>query len=231
MFGILYDGANDDGIDDGLLSAIFKAPLSINSKRINSVSDTLSLRQLSTASIAQRWEIETGVYAPHGSHKMFIQSVVNDINQIFWIRPPLPIKRVSQSIGLYFGVSAANSTARADLAFSQGVGTATAGGATRGANSIRLNVPSNAACLLGDFVRFGSDPKVYLITDVTNISGSTLLAEIFPALKNDAPDNTAAYYGLRATMRVRYSADKIAGITYTDGILEDPGVIRLVEAI
>jgi hypothetical protein len=91
-----------------------------------------------------------------------------------------------------------------------------------GADTISLN---GAGCKKGEFIQFTGDNKVYLVVE----GGSTI--KIHPPLLRQATAGTLLITGGKVTMRARYDSDVRLGITYVDGILSDPGSIKLVEDI
>lgn len=97
--------------------------------------------------------------------------------------------------------------------------------ATGSSGSFSISVQSSSNLKRGDFVSFGNHSKVYLITAVS--SGSIT---IFPRLRT-AVSNTALYYGNNVIMKAYYDTDVMTGISYIDGIISDPGIVKLVEAV
>lgn len=93
---------------------------------------------------------------------------------------------------------------------------------TAGTYSVTVNSSSNLKS--GDFISFSGHQKVYLIMAV---SGQTLT--VFPKLRSS--NLGTLNYGNNTVMKARYDVDTVIGITYTDGILSDPGTIKLIEAL
>lgn len=87
-----------------------------------------------------------------------------------------------------------------------------------------VTVGSSTQLRTGDFISFSGHSKVYLITQIVS---NTLT--VFPRLKSSSLGTL--YYGNNTVMKARYDTDSMIGISYVDGILSDPGTIRLIEAI
>lgn len=88
-------------------------------------------------------------------------------------------------------------------------------------------VSVNGTLQKGEFIRFANHSKVYIVVNPDN--GGKV--QISPSLKRDVPLNTVVQCGNRVTLEARYDTDTRLGITYTDGVLSDPGVVTFVEAL
>lgn len=80
----------------------------------------------------------------------------------------------------------------------------------------------------GNFVRFGNHSKVYL---VTADSPTGAASKIFPPLKAALTASVAVYTDNRVTLTAMYDKDHVGGITFTDGVLADPGSSTYIEKI
>lgn len=78
----------------------------------------------------------------------------------------------------------------------------------------------------GEFINVGTDPKVYLIT-----AANGGIVQITPKLRTAQSMGAAVKAGGNVTMRAYYDTDVQLGITFTDGVLSDPGSIKLIEAL
>jgi len=116
-----------------------------------------------------------------------------------------------------------------------------------GLNNLRLNRAMNATkakhksktfnitgmtnLVVGEFIQFTGDPKVYLVTSAgtqaTTTTGTNVSVE--PKLRINISAGTVIKFAGNITMNARYDIDSALGITFTDGILSDPGTIKLIE--
>jgi len=233
MFGILnIDTANDNDGSNGIVIAQFAASVSINSARVIAVSDSLSLRRLSSTNLAQRWEIKAQIYDPNFFIDYFVHNVINDVNTSIFIRPPLPVKKFELTENDPRGYS--NIATETDkYNFSRGiaeiVSTETAGSDHV---ALRLN-QGDAKVFKGDFVRFQNHSKLYMVTSVSiiNASRDDIQIGLFPRLTKDLVFLGNANLGLNATMTCFYDNTQLSGLTYQDGILVESPKITFVEAL
>ena len=85
---------------------------------------------------------------------------------------------------------------------------------------------SGAALAEGEFISFDNHTKVYMVVNV-GIGNIT----ISPGLLVPVLANTPIVNGERVVMVARYDDATKLGVTYIDGVLSDPGTVKLVEAI
>ena len=78
----------------------------------------------------------------------------------------------------------------------------------------------------GEFFNFGINPKVHV---VTNVVGDVVY--FLPATTTTVSSGTDLWRGKNTIMKCYYDTDTQLGITYTDGIMSDPGTVKLIEAI
>jgi len=90
-----------------------------------------------------------------------------------------------------------------------------------GVNSVVVDT----ALVAGEFIKFHGHSKVYLV-----ITGGTT-AVIFPPLIAAIADNEVVYTDTRVTLLAMYDTSVQLGITYKDGVLSDPGSVKLVESL
>ena len=83
-----------------------------------------------------------------------------------------------------------------------------------------------AAVGAGEFVNIGADSKVYLVIESTV---STI--KITPPLRLARVIGDTVKTGGTVTIKCKYDGDVQLGITYTDGVLSDPGQIKMVESL
>jgi hypothetical protein len=91
-----------------------------------------------------------------------------------------------------------------------------------------INFTGATKLIPGEFINIGGDPKVYVVVEA-GVAG--VGAKIFPPLRVAAPANAVIKTDKKVTMSVRFNTDVQLGISYTDGVLSDPGSISLIEAL
>jgi len=187
----------------------FAAPMSINSNQPVFISDSINLKRYTASMGVQRWEIETNVEPSSSSADYLIHSVSNGYSEIFNIEMP----QFYRSSGYTTGTILASATA--------------------GTYYIRVGSVTNIA--KGDFVSFANYNKVYLVTAISTLGGNAsypgvYALTVFPRIMSEV-SNGILNYGNNVIMKARYDTDSMIGIKYTDGILSDPGTIKLVEAL
>ena len=202
-YGILRS-AISTGADSELLCR-FAAPMSLMSNSPVFTGDSMSLKRFTSRSTAQRWEIETAVVPDSNPSDIFVQSVVAASSEIVYVRMPQLVGRTKLSLGTSLATSAA---------------------ASKGASSVQITGYGSQKVPVGEFVTFTGDSKVYVVTDHT----SNLLS-IFPPLKQDLPTNTAIAHSDTVVMRAVYDLGNKSGVVFSDGVLANPGTVRLVEKL
>jgi hypothetical protein len=235
MFGIL-ESKTDPNKE---LVATFLAPLSIESYRFKTSSDTLNLRRLSNVSVAQRWEFsgELLVNNPVAFYSKLIKEGVDDVLHII---PPMPVKKFYQSTGAYAISSAVTLLPAAapvgiknrDIAFSEGVVKVKI---TASVSTSTVVLDSSATAdykiLKGDFIQFTNiETKTYSILNHSYTAANEHTIEIFPALEAPLAVNDNAYLGSDVVMAVEVDLSTVAGMSYQDGILENIGTLKFIEA-
>ena len=192
-------------LQGGSLLIRFAAPLTVVSNQPVFATDTLSLRRQVVSQNVQRWEIVTRLEPSNQSADFLVHSVTNGHNQVFSVRMPQVYRR-------------------SDATNSAGI-TLTANAAS---NANQVQVQNLGFIARGEFIRFSNHSKVYMVTE--DLTGNGNL-KIFPRLRQAVPIGSTVFYGSNAVLEVRYEPDVSLGITYTDGILSDPGTVTLVEAL
>jgi len=191
--------------DNGQIIGVFTAPMSIRSNQPVFVADTLSLSRKGALRGAQRWEIETAIRPETMDANLLMVHLVTR-----GYTTPIDVL-MPQNIGVI------------------GKRTATAaviGAAAAGATSVTITAPGGLIPQ-GTFVRFASHTKVHMTTADISAAGAL---PIYPALPAAVTASVMNYLD-DVILKALYDTDVISGMTYTDGMLQDPGVVRLVEAI
>jgi hypothetical protein len=89
-------------------------------------------------------------------------------------------------------------------------------------------IPVSAGLILpSTFIRFSNHQKIYMVKTRKDPLGSTM--SIFPELQVSLSSANTFNYGNNVVARVMYAPDTVRGITFSDGVLSDPGTISLEE--
>ena len=207
LYGILKSATNT-GLDSEL-QCVFSTPLSIYSNQPDFVQDSINLSRSASSQNVQRWELETKFSPVRGYASYLTHSVLNGKNKIFYVRMP-------QVAGLVYSTAAitAGNNSNYSLAIP--------------ANSEYMRISGATTMVAGEFFQFANDSKVYLV-----LEGGTAGANIRFSPKNRkiVPSATALKVGGKVTMSASYDTSTITGITFVDGMLSDPGAVRIVERI
>jgi len=195
-------------LENGQVTIRFVAPTSIISNQPAFVKDTVSLKRQTNSQGVQRWEIKTNLEPSNYSTDFLIHSVTNGYDQIFDIQVPqvyrLRDKNATTTTSII--TASANAVSNTSSIYIQG---------------------NNGSLSKGEFIKFSNHDKIYILTS-NRIGNGTI--NIYPPLLTDVSIGTGISYGANTTMKVRYDTDAVLGITFTDGILSDPGSITLIES-
>lgn len=204
LYGILKSATNT-GLDSEL-QCVFTAPLQVMSNQPSYSQDMLNLSRKASSQNVQRWEVEAGISPSNNSADFMTHSVEFGHNSKFYIRVP-------QVAGLLPTNSSGNVIVlpNTQVAVAQGVG------------YDALATTENM--IAGEFFQITGDEKVYIAL------GSGKSIKIAPRLHQAAAFNAAVIRGTSVKMLVRYDTSVRLGITYTDGILSNPGSVKFIEAI
>ena len=191
------------------------APLTIESNEPVFVADMLNLKQERVSQAAQRWELSFGVQFRDSESNYFTEVLKGISTAKEMIMPQL--RAVDQRI-----TSSATPTV--------------AGAVLGGANTIVLALASETGTLIpaGTFIRFSNHKKIYVILDEIVTTGGNVTANIYPRLITSLPDATLVYHAntaVKPTLSYYVAVDSLQGITYEDGIMINPGIINLLEAL
>ena len=205
-YGILKSAVNN-GLESELIS-VFIAPLTIESKKISLISETMGMVRRGTYSDNQRWEVTCGM-RPNNDADMFAQQVVAGFSDSFHIRMPQLMSKKKIVSNIVFS---------ADKAYSGG---APSVGLTGGGG---VNLP------VGHFIKFSGHDKVYMVT-ASSYSNGLNIVRLMPKLRKAIVAGEEITYGANVTMRVLYGDNAPTAISYTDGILSRYDSLQFVEAL
>jgi hypothetical protein len=201
MYGIL----DKDG-PDGVLIARFAAPISVVSNQPVFVSDTLSLKRRGSKRNAQRWEIETRVMPMRDdANTLMSHLILNGPTEPHYIRMPQNYGVIMQRI---------ESTSEAH--------------ATGAKYSDVLTISnSNGFIPKGTFISFEFG-KVYMTCSDRQGNGAV---QIYPPLRAAVSSADAFHYMDDVILWAWVDTTVVRGMSYTDGVLMDPGVLKFVERV
>lgn len=184
------------------------APLSIRSNEPTFETTSVSLTTQRASQGAQRWELYFSVATSDATEAEMLVGVITDIHTAAtMVMPQLPSVARNNTIG----------TSRAIVA-----------SASAGATSVRIN--NDGVLSEGTFIKFSNHDKLYMVTaDAT--SGTNCTVGIYPALRTAVTTSHKFLTGSSATITYYRDIDSMMGLTFTDGLLSNPGTISLVEAI
>jgi hypothetical protein len=202
-YGILKSEINT-GLDSEILCG-FVAPLSVISNQPAYVQDMANLKRRAASQNVQRWEIEAGIEpASDGNSANYaVHGLTFGHYGVFYVRMPQ-----------VYGLAVTDSTA---------IKTST----EIGMNSDTFSILNANKLVTGEFIQFANHDKVYLVRDGgSNGNG----VKISPSARVTVPATTAIVTGARVKMAARYDNSVKLGLVYTDGIMTNPGSVRIVEA-
>ena len=207
-YGILKSSTNT-GLDTELLG-VFSAPLSITSKKPSLLVETLTLKRKTAYTEIQRWELQTGIVPVADASQLFMHNVVNGYSESFYIRMPqiYRAKNISNTLTPTVFANTAVAVSTVNLA---GLG--------------------GQLLPVGEFIKFNSHSKVYMVKESVLLGSDVNTITIFPALVSAITVNEAVGYGTKVTMAAKYGDDNQIGVTYQDGILAQFDSISLIEAL
>lgn len=188
------------------------APLTIESNEPVFSSDTVNLRQQRALQGAQRWELSFQIQTRDIEEDYFV-GVVTGINQAKTMVMP-------QLVSVDKKVTVTN----------VGVPSVTVSG------SSTVLIDFNQAGLLlpkGSFIKFSNHSKIYMVTDNVITSTSPISVPIYPSLRVNVTTSYSVYHPgstIKPTLQYYRDLETLQGITYEDGVLVNPGTIKLIEA-
>ncbi len=195
------------------------APLTIESNEPIFSADTVNLKQQRVSQGAQRWELSFQIQTKDNEEELLV--------------------------GMVTGVSASKSMDMPQLNSVMKKSTVTNRGnvravALRGSTSVSVSFSQARLLAKGNFIQFTDHSKVYLVTsDVTTLADVSNVAQavsvpIYPALTVDLPTSAYLHHSKSPILaQISYYRDleTLQGIIYEDGVLVNPGTIRLLEAL
>ena len=205
-YGILKSAVNN-GLESELM-AVFTAPLTIESKKISLMSETMGLVRRGTFSDNQRWEITCGM-RPLDDAQMFAQQVSAGFSESFYIRMPQTMTKKKIPDNIVYSSFEAYAGGKSSLSISGGAG---------------VILP------VGQFIKFAGHDKVYMVVASSYSLGRNTI-KVEPKLRKAVVAGEQLMYGAKVTMRVLYGDGAPTVISYADGILSRYDSVQFVEAL
>lgn len=201
LYGILKSITNT-GLDSEL-EYVFSTPLAVINNQPAYVQDMMNLKRKASSQNIQRWEIEATIAESSNSPNFLVHSAINGYSEIMYIRMPqvANLKTTTAAATVSAAVAAGNNT---------------------------FNVNGVAALVVGEFVQFSNDSKVYLV--VAGGAGGVGV-KVFPALRIAIVAGSTIKTGEKVSMYARYDDNTRLGINYVDGVLSSQGSVKFIEAL
>jgi len=188
------------------------APLTIESNEPVFSADTISLKQQRASQGAQRWELSFQIQTKDIEEDYFV-TMVTGINQAKSMIMP-------QLLSVDKKVTVANT----------GVPSTT----SAGSSSVNINFNEVAFLPKGSFIQFSNHSKIYMVTSNITTALTAVAVPIYPSLRTAVTTTHIVYHaGSSVKPNLQYYRDleTLQGITYEDGVLVNPGTIKLLEAL
>ena len=190
---------------DADLLCLFAAPVTITSNQPAFAQDSMNLRRIAASQNIQRWEVEARIAPANGSGSAdyAAHSVTVGHNTPFWIRPPQPPNVKCSPSGVRVAAAAS-------------------------VNTDTISITGAASMVAGELITFSNHSKVYM---VVSAGAAGVGIRVSPKLRKALTAGISVATGANVAMRVLYDNSVNIGITYTDGVLSDPGAVKMIEAL
>lgn len=190
--------------ENGKVIARLVVPMTMKSNQPIFVSDTLSLKRAVTKRVAQRWEIETRLEPlSYSAQDLMVNLVTRGYSEAVQVITP-------QNIGIIKDRTTVTDAKTTGIAL---------------VNASTVNI-STTQLLKGTFIRFENHSKVYM---VTSVSGNTI--GVYPTLRSEVGINVTVKHGDNVIMTCLYDTDTVRGMSFSDGMLMDMGIVKLLEKL
>jgi hypothetical protein len=188
------------------------APLTIESNEPIFSADTVSLTQQRASQGAQRWELS-------------FQIQTKDIEEDYFV-------------SMVTGIASAKTMTMPQLLSVDKKVTATNPGvpstAASGSNSVLIDFDQAEKLIpKGSFIKFSNHSKIYMITENIITQTTPVVVPIYPNLKVGVTASQLVYHpgsAVKPTLQYYRDLETLQGIIYEDGVLVNPGTIKLLEA-
>lgn len=193
------------------------APFNVTSSRITYTSETLSLSTKRLTLPAQRWELSFKTVVRDGQADLLLGLIGDPSESQTMVMPQL--EEVNR---------------RLTFDESNGYGPRLGANLSTGDTSIQLYHATKSGRLpKGYFFKFHSHSKVYVLTeDVDIVAGEApVTANFFPESRGSQQQDAALRGGDNIVFTYFKDDSTASGVTFTDGLLVDPGTIKLIEKV
>ncbi|MFN3895768.1 MAG: hypothetical protein ACK4KU_14685, partial [Acinetobacter sp.] len=182
--------------------AQIQTPFSITSNRNAFQVETLSLKQSTFLTEAQRWELQFSILMNDNEGDMFGAHTWDFHKKKTMVMPQLvgPKKRLTLTTNLV-----------------------TSGAALGGALVVSATSTQSGILPAGYFIKFGNHDKIYAVKTDVSYTSNTRVLNLFPNLVTAVPAGTAVQIGNNAVLKYQLDLTSGQGITFNNGILSDVG--------
>jgi len=190
------------------------APVSIVSNEPMFDMTTVSLKTRRASQGHQRWELSFNIQPTDNNIEEALLAGVNNLNSETMVMPQMP------SVVNRFSFS--------------GPATVSALALTNSTEIVIDDTITNSGTIpKGYFIKFNTSDKIHIVTsDATfNSSNTGVTVNIYPKLTEDISSGSELLTGNSVLFSYYKDINNQTGITFTDGVLANPGTITLLEAI
>ena len=174
--------------------------------------DTISLKKQRSSQNAQRWELSFSVINADNPTDLLLASLVDFDQATTMIMPQLK--------DVYEATTCNNNPT-------------TVGNKASGLNSVVLDHTLTTGLIpKGSFIKFSNHDKVYVVTaDINMDNNSDVTGSFYPPLVTSVPEDS--FMQILDSCVITYFRDisDLRGITFSDGILSNPGTVNIIEAL
>jgi len=86
----------------------------------------------------------------------------------------------------------------------------------------------------GSFIKFSNHSKIYMTTTNIETPGGSVTLQLYPTLRANVTANTSVFHpgsSTKPTLQYYRDIDTLQGIIYEDGVIMNPGTIKIIEAL
>jgi hypothetical protein len=201
LYGILKTSSNTGA--DNEIRWLFSTPLNIISNQPAYTQDTMNLKRKTSSQNVQRWELEVSLNLSNGDPGLLVHTVQNGYTIPIYLRmPQIP----------NFTTSSGTITVAADIA--AGTDTFSVAGAT--------------SMKAGEFIQFINHSKVYLVVEDGSAGAGV---KVYPPLILAVSSGSTVITGGKVTLKAYYDNTSRLGISYSDGVMSNPGTFKFIETL